>query len=219
MSASAAPGERSDTVIDRRARTRRARGVESRIRGGRAALVRDADDEARRRRVERQLERLGGERLVARRVPGRPDLGCAHGLAQDLGDPVGGVLGRPAARHDDRVSSADRPADGARQLCRSAADRLVTREDPVRERRFGLDHVGHVEWRSGACARAVRSTPTGRGDRGAERSGRTRSYPCREHTGRAPPPAGIPADATIALSGDNGCDDTESDRRRRCRSG
>jgi hypothetical protein len=37
---------------DRRAGTGRARGVESRIRGGRAALVRDADDQARRRWVE-----------------------------------------------------------------------------------------------------------------------------------------------------------------------
>ena len=55
----------------------------------------------RRRRIEGELERLRAMAPGAR-VSGRPDVGRADGLAQDLDHAMRRVLGRPAAGDDDR---------------------------------------------------------------------------------------------------------------------
>ena len=65
-----------------------------------AALVRDADDEAVAGRVERQLERLRGDRSGTRQAGG------AGRLAQDLDRAERGVLGGAAAGHDDRLAGS-----------------------------------------------------------------------------------------------------------------
>ena len=158
----------ADTVMTAVRAPARPCRVERRVRGGRPALVRDADDEAARRRVEGQLERLGRHGTRDRPAPAARIASRRISATAERA-----VLGRAAAGHDDRLAGRDGLTDRVGQppapLARSA--RRVSR--PLRQRRLGRDHVGHVVRRP-ARRLGVGSHPTGRAGPGAGRSGRSR---------------------------------------------
>ena len=143
---------------------RAAGGGQRRVRRARTALVRDADQQAGRRRVERQLERLGRVRCRAAQ-PRAPD-----GLAQDLGRRLRAVLGGPAARHVDRLAGRRRRAHGRGERRGLAVGAGLAGRDPAGEARFRLDHLGHVVRRAGTRARRAGEGP--RVGRAGEGSGR-----------------------------------------------
>ena len=133
------------------------------MRRGGPALVRHADDEAGRRRIQRELEGLGGHGA------GPGQAGHPPGLAQDLGRPERRVLGRAAPGDDDRGPGLGRRANGRRERRRRPAGRRVARQDPSRELGLGLDHLGHVIRRTRAEARGVGGGPRiGRAGQGSE---------------------------------------------------
>ena len=104
MSASAAPGERSDTVSSAVRRAGLASLFQRDVRGPGPALVAHADDDAARRAepvLERALERLDGDG-AARMTELPRQSGGPQRLAQDLHRGECAVLARAAAGHDDR---------------------------------------------------------------------------------------------------------------------
>ena len=114
MSASGRTRRATADRDDRRPRPGSPRRLQRGVRRGRPALVRDPDDEPRRRRVQRQLECLCGDRFV-RRVARRADVRLPDRIAQDLGDAQRGVLRRAAAGHDHLVPSKTNREPGTRQ--------------------------------------------------------------------------------------------------------
>ncbi len=127
-------------------------GRQGRIGRRRAALMRHPDDQAAPGRIEGELERLGYHRFQSRGVTRCPDVGRADGLAQDLDDALCRMLGRSAAGEHDWVPGTDRGANRPCQFRGSAPRCGVPLEDPLRERRLGIDHLGHVEGRRPARA-------------------------------------------------------------------
>ena len=111
-------------------------GVEGRDRGRSAALVTDADHEAAPRRVQRELEGLGGGGTGTRQ-PGR-----APRLPEDLRRALGSVLRGAAAGDDHRATGHGRLADRGREARRGPVAHEA-RHDPGRERGLGGDHLGH----------------------------------------------------------------------------
>ncbi len=155
---------------DRGSRPGVPRRREGRVRGRRPALVRDADDQPARRRVERQLERLCGHGHRGRRPTRSTQPGRADRLGQDLGDAERSVLRRAAAGDHDRGAGGDRRGDRACQSRRRPGWIRVPREDPLGERGLRGDHLGHVERRFPAGRRLGRGCP--RIGRAGEGSGR-----------------------------------------------
>ena len=120
-----------------------------------------------RRRVQGQLEGLGGDRAAVR--AGRP-----------LAPPPAGSR-RPRAPRARRCRSrsrrsAPRPGRPSRTASASAAAgppaAHVAGQDPSGDRRLGRDHVGQVVRRPGPQARLVACRPTGRAGRAGARAGR-----------------------------------------------
>ena len=166
---SAPAGERPADGDDRRSRARGPRRLERRVRRPRPALVRDADDEPARRRVERQLERLDARDPCSaadrpRQPPRagsrpRPSAACS-----EVPQPVTTTASPAARARPDGVGKAAAPPAGP-------DPRPTIRR---RQRGLGRDHVGHVVRRAGSRARHAGRCPRLGRARGA-RSGRNGS--------------------------------------------
>ncbi len=158
-----------------------------------AALVRDADDEAARRRVERQLEGLGRRRR--RRRPGRPRAAASRRISAVAERARARTCRSRSRRPARRRAPSSRDRRGQRRRLASPAG--VAGEDPAGQRRLGRDHVGHVVRRAGAPARACRCEAHGSGGpgRGAVGSKAASSRRHRSEDRRAEPPGRRPRGA------------------------
>ena len=172
-SARSPPGDAVGHRDDRGPRPGGPGGLERRVRRRRPALVRDADHEAARRRIERQLERLGRDRFVARdrrrraprsrtasrRMSATPSAACS-----DVPQPVT-TIGAPGSdRPPDRAAPA-RPPPLPTASCRSR----------MRAARAGSASIMSVMWNGGPARRSAwRSMPTGRARPGRGASDRRR---------------------------------------------
>ena len=180
------PGAAGD---ERRSRARRAGRLHRRDRRRRAALVADPDHEAARRRARARARTPGPTRVPSRqaRPPPRVAEDRRHGHRR--------VLGRPAARHDDRPAAVAPPRRTAAASAAAEPSPATRSRDPCGERGLGRDHLGHRPRRRRPASPASAWTPRGPGRRAAGRRGRSRrarrgGRPCPDRTRRPSAPTG-----------------------------